>query len=618
MSNIFKKNKLISLMLALVLTFSMLFSTAIPTYATNINESGGNGKSKVVTTIEPSIFSATVPYVLPISIDAEQNVYTADNVAISNNSNGPIKVSNATLTTNEGWELVADGTDFSSVPVNSKQFSMTVLNSPVLTSGSINTDSFDIINGNSSLNVTYDADAAVQGEAISGTNIANVLFTVEWDNVEITTATVSKTALHSFARNITTFQRTPERLNIDDVKSIEGLKKIDDGTTDKSIYAWSDSDGNGYWWTNAMIAYLPSKSYRLFDNCCNLVFIDLSGFNTSKVTDMEEMFYCCEALSSLDLSSFDTSNVTNMSCMFELCCGLKSLNLSSFDTSNVTTMKSMFDACTALSSLDLSSFDTSNVTNMEQMFSKCRNLTSLDLSSFNTTNVKDMSLMFHNCEMLKSLNISSFNTTNVTDMDAMFISCINLKTLDISSFNTCNAKNMNGMFSNCRNLTSLDISSFDTSNVTNMNGMFSDCRKLTSLDLSKLNTKKVSNISCMFADCKNLTSLDISSFDTSNVTNMNGVFSGCSKLSILDLSSFDTTKVNNMSYMFSDCSNLITICISDFNTSSATNSSGMFRNCTNLVGQNGTSYNSSYTDKTYALIDTADTPGYFTYKAKVA
>ena len=71
--------------------------------------------------------------------------------------------------------------------------------------------------------------------------------------------------------------------------------------------------------------------------------LDLSNFDTSKVTDMSEMFRCCEKLTSLDLSNFDTSNVTNMSCMFYSCEKLKSLDLSNFDTSKVTDMKCMFD-----------------------------------------------------------------------------------------------------------------------------------------------------------------------------------------------------------------------------------------------------------------------------------
>jgi hypothetical protein len=43
-----------------------------------------------------------------------------------------------------------------------------------------------------------------------------------------------------------------------------------------------------------------------------------------------------------------------------------------------------------------------------------------------------------------------------------------------------------------------------------------------------------------------------------------------------------------------------------------TSSVMMFANCTALVGGNGTVYNSSYKDKTYACIDSEDTPGYFT------
>ena len=613
MSNIFKKNKLISLMLALVLTFSMLFSTAIPTYATNINESGGNGKSKVVTTIEPSIFSATVPYVLPISIDAEQNVYTADNVAISNNSNGPIKVSNATLTTNEGWELVEDGTDFSSVPVNSKQFSMIVLNSPVLTSGSIDTESFGTINGNSSLNVTYDADAAVQGEAISGTNIANVLFTIEWDNVEITSATVNKTALQSFAKTVKTFQKTSERLNIDDVKATDGVTKIDDGVTDKSIYAWSDSNGNGYWWTDAMIAYLPTNCSSLFANFRNLVSLDLSGFDTSNVTNMSYMFDSCY-LDVLNVSSFDTSNVINMSYMFR---GenIKSLDLSSFDTSKVKDMSHMFDYCRYLKDIDASSFDTFNVTDMSYMFADCNSINMLNVSSFDTSRVTDMSYMFKCCRTISTLDLSSFNTQKVTNMGNMFFQCKKLSYLDLSSFNTKNVTNMEDMFQSCQSIKSLDLSNFNTSSVTDMSAMFCDCSSIESLDLSLFDTSNVTAMSSMFDGCRNLSSLDVSNFNTKNVTEMCYMFRGWNKLVSLDLSSFDTSNTINMNCMFHFSANLQTIYVSkNFVTNNVKYCTNMFTNCKKLVGQNGTSYNSSYTDKTYALIDTADTPGYFTYK----
>ena len=49
--------------------------------------------------------------------------------------------------------------------------------------------------------------------------------------------------------------------------------------------------------------------------------------------------------------------------------------------------------------------------------------------------------------------------------------------------------------------------------------------------------------------------------------------------------------------------------------SAVTSSSNMFYNTTNLVGGAGTTYNSSYVDKTYAKIDGGtSSPGYFTAK----
>ena len=52
-----------------------------------------------------------------------------------------------------------------------------------------------------------------------------------------------------------------------------------------------------------------------------------------------------------------------------------------------------------------------------------------------------------------------------------------------------------------------------------------------------------------------------------------------------------------------------------FNTNAVTSSSDMFYNTTNLVGGSGTTYNSSYIDKTYARIDGGTSlPGYFTLK----
>ena len=63
----------------------------------------------------------------------------------------------------------------------------------------------------------------------------------------------------------------------------------------------------------------------MFNSCSKLTSIDMSGFNTSKVTEMRIMFYNCSGLTSLDLSSFNTSNVTSMFNMFGNCSSLRTI-----------------------------------------------------------------------------------------------------------------------------------------------------------------------------------------------------------------------------------------------------------------------------------------------------
>ena len=76
--------------------------------------------------------------------------------------------------------------------------------------------------------------------------------------------------------------------------------------------------------------------------------IDLSNFNTSKVTDMSYMFERSKA-TTLDVSSFDTSNVTDMRSMFATSPNLKNIYANNkFNTSAVTNSDDMFTNCTSL------------------------------------------------------------------------------------------------------------------------------------------------------------------------------------------------------------------------------------------------------------------------------
>lgn len=141
------------------------------------------------------------------------------------------------------------------------------------------------------------------------------------------------------------------------------------------------------------------------------------GSNTSKVTDMSNMFGVCSGLTSLEVSSFDTSNVTSMNNMFVNCSGLTSLDLSNFDTSKVTNMASMFNGCRGLTSLVLSNFKTNNVNNMNGMFANCIGLTFLDLSGWDMNNATTQN-MFNTCTSLGTIRMKGCSPDTITKIKA--------------------------------------------------------------------------------------------------------------------------------------------------------------------------------------------------------
>ena len=329
----------------------------------------------------------------------------------------------------------------------------------------------------------------------------------------------------------------------------------------------------------------------MFWGCVNLTEIDVSGFDTSNVTDFAAMFVNCPMLKSLDVSGFDTSKCTHMYRMFAWCYSLEQLDVSGFDTSDVTDMSEMFSDI-SVTELDVSSFDTSNVTSMSDMFSGCSRVEKLDVSGFDTSNVTDMKNMFYACSTLKELDVSGFDTSKVADMGGMFGACINLESLDVSGFDTSNVTTFKGdisgigMFAECYKLKEIDVSGFDTSNATNMNSMFRTCHSVEKLDVSNFDTSKVTDMGSMFSDCESLKELDVSGFNTSKVKDMSMMFGNSYqsyfRITSLDVSNFNTSNVTDMRGMFSGLSNVTALDLSSFKTKNVTDMSGMFRGCANL------------------------------------
>lgn len=357
---------------------------------------------------------------------------------------------------------------------------------------------------------------------------------------------------------------------------------IQDADSDYRIKLWLDpTDKTAYYHAEPEKVYLNTNSSMMF----------FSGESEQKIKNILE----------LDLSNFDTSKVANMSHMFNGMRNLTTLNLSNFNTSNVTDMGGMFFSMTNLTTLNLSNFDTSKVTNMGSMFYGISNLTTLNLSNFNTSQVTIMGGMFYGMSNLTTLNLSNFNTSKTTDMRSMF----------------------NGM----TNLASLNISSFNTENVENMSGMFSQAQKIEHLDLSHFRTDKVTNMGSMFYQMSALKTINLSHFNTANVTDMSSMFSMDDNLTELDLSSFTTPKVENFGYMFASFTTdnrLTRIYTSgDWDTSraiaagiSAPRNVLIFANRVNLVGNNGwTSATPNNVGLEALRIDRHLAPGYFTLRS---
>ena len=431
-------------------------------------------------------------------------------------------------------------------------------------------------------------------------------------------------------------------------------KIVSTADSDIPAYVWYDAASQSIlWYSDADIAYAnEDSSYMFYDignNSSNTNLIDTAGINTSRVKNMRFMFSGGKwIIKKIKITNLDTSNVEDMSYMFaaspyEQSITADPIDLSGFNTSKVTNMQGMFSG-SHFPFIDIRHFDTSNVTNMESMFADLHKVTSLDLSGLNVKKVSNIQYIFSGSNDLQSLNLSGWELDSITNMSFMFNGLKQLISLNLTAFTTKNVTNMSYMFFGTKKLANLNLSSFDTSNVTNMAGMFQSMESLTSLNLSNFNTSNVTDMNNMFRDNFALKTLNLSSFDTSNVTNMAEMFRHDGAIYPLDVSSFDTRKVTNMTNMF--YSTLMspensTLDISNFDTRSLVSAAGMFNYTKaktiyasnkftvahlspsptamfmtndNLVGGNGTAYVWPNYTSAYAHIDAPGNPGYFTQK----
>ena len=335
----------------------------------------------------------------------------------------------------------------------------------------------------------------------------------------------------------------------------------------------------------------------LFNGLKSIRSIDLSNSDLSSLENMTSMFENCISLEEI---KFPTSldNLNDISSLFSGCISLKSVDLSGFNTTSVTNMNSLFKGCTGMQFIYIPNFITSSVTDMSSMFSGCTNLKILNIDNFNMEKVESAENIFNEINNLKYISINNIENENtyisnsiikdikkltvcqkeniITNEDALYICCyfdydtekcitnfieitFNEKVdyengfgrdgIDFLIYKTYDKKsNTYELSINPNEKLTIYISNSTTS-LENFFNSDNDKNvdKINSIDLSYLNTSEIKNINSLFKGCKSLKQIDLTNFNTSLVTNMSYLFYGCESLVTIDLTNFNTPLVTDMS-----------------------------------------------------------------------
>ena len=400
-------------------------------------------------------------------------------------------------------------------------------------------------------------------------------------------------------------------------------------------------------------SFKDAKPITCYDWFCNFSKLtDISGLEylkTMDVTNMSYMFENCSGLIGLDLSGFNTAKVTRMDRMFFNCSQLTTIlvDADKWNTEKVTSSSSMFYNCSAIigdqgTTYNSSYWDKTYARADDPANGKPGYLTIGDFKIFydlaggtlptGKTNPSSFTAPKNNIEIILNEPIKSNATffgwigTGISQPTKDLVIPINTvghrtyiavwedepfaelstdgKTL---TFKYGKEQYTGGIYYKMNN----DVTPPLWENTSNQNNV-------TTVVFDK-SFKEVMPTTCYhwFYKFTNLTNISgLEYLNTTDVTDMSYMFCQCRKLTCLDLSSFNTTNVANMSYMFYLCDQLTTILVNadKWNTEKVTSSNEMFYSCSAIIGDQGTTYNSLYRDKTYANVDDLDNgkPGYLT------
>lgn len=331
-------------------------------------------------------------------------------------------------------------------------------------------------------------------------------------------------------------------------------------------------------------ADLPQTNFvRVFDNC-DIWNGDLSNWDMSGATTLQEFFRRCPAFNNSSINNWDVSNVNRMSQMFLN--GNFTQDISGWNTSKVTNFTNMFQGGT--SNPPIGGWDVSGgglPTNMSNMFGGNTGFNQ-DISGWDVSNNTNFGGMFGNATSFNQ-NLADWDTSSGTSFTGFAPSCPigDLTNWDVSGV-TSPTSGLNSMFQSNNNLgTDPNISNWKLpSTPFSFKDSFKFCNTITGGDI----TTKIVNpgtpqeyTAWDVSSCTNMHEMwnrcfafngDCSNWDVSNVLDFSLTFSSTSFNQ--DISSWTPTSCTNMSTMFQ--SSNFNQDISGWNVGSVTNFSSMF------------------------------------------
>ena len=146
----------------------------------------------------------------------------------------------------------------------------------------------------------------------------------------------------------------------------------------------------------------------------NNSFISLTDIDISELDDLSGVFARLNKVEVIDISGWDTSNVTFMEEMFRKCSKLKNIiGIENLDVSKLKNANSMFYMCENLVELDLTNWNPILLNSAWNMFSYCSNLKIIkNIENWQLPNIKNVSYMFYECTKL-DVDLSNWDLRNI-------------------------------------------------------------------------------------------------------------------------------------------------------------------------------------------------------------